>query len=157
MRITQWMTATALVKRWAIFNAVGALGVVIQLALVGALVHGARLHYLVATIVAVEAAILHNFAWHQRWTWRDRPPGSGRGRWLTRLLTFNLLNGGISLTGNAAVMALLSGAAGVEPVTANAVAILLCSVANFAASETLVFRPVAVATRSASGAVNAEC
>ena len=30
-------------------------------------------HYLVATAIGVEAAILTNFLWHDRWTWRDRP------------------------------------------------------------------------------------
>ena len=33
-------------------------------------------NYLMATLVAVEAAILSNFVWHYRWTWRDRS-GSG--------------------------------------------------------------------------------
>lgn len=139
LRLTGWMSASNVLRRWAVFNAVGALGVLIQLAVLGALAHGVKVHYLVATVVAVEAAILHNFVWHQHWTWKDRAVG-GRHRWFMRLLSFNLLNGGISLAGNAAVMALLSGAAGVEPVAANGVAILLCSAANFVASETLVFR-----------------
>ncbi len=138
------MRTTSVLKRWAAFNAVGALGVAIQLALVAVLVHGAHLHYLLATMLAVETTILHNFAWHQRWTWKDRAAGGLRNG-LARLLKFNLLNGGISLAGNAAVMTLLSGAAGVEPVAANVAAILLCSVANFAASDRLVFH------------VNAEC
>lgn len=133
------MDARGLFKRWVAFNAVGALGVVIQLAVVGLLIYGAGLHYLVATTVAVEATILHNFAWHQRWTWKDRQSMS-RFALLVRLARFNLLNGGISLVGNAAVMALLTGAAGVAPLPANVVAILLCSIANFVASEKLVFR-----------------
>ncbi len=29
-------------------------------------------HYLVATALAVEMAVLHNFFWHRRWTWADR-------------------------------------------------------------------------------------
>jgi putative flippase GtrA len=107
-------------------------------------------HYLVATTAAVEAVILHNFAWHQRWTWKDRV-SRRRLDVLTRLVKFNLLNGGISLAGNAAVMALLTGAAGVEPVVANAAAILLCSLANFFASETLVFRSLTPADRIARG------
>ena len=34
----------------------------------------------------VEAAILHNFAWHQRWTWRARPASTSRASgfvWMT--------------------------------------------------------------------------
>jgi putative flippase GtrA len=126
------------------FNAVGALGVVLQLALVALLVHAAGLHYLVATMIAVEAAILHNFAWHQRWTWKDREARSRR-HILARLASFNLLNGGISLAGNALVVAVLTGGAGVDPVLAGAAAIVLCSIANFVASERLVFRAAATA------------
>jgi putative flippase GtrA len=127
-----------------VFNAVGAIGVALQLGLLALLVHVAGLHYLVATIVAVEATILHNFVWHQQWTWRDRRPAS-RLAMLTRLARFNVLNGGISLAGNLAVMAALAGGIGVEPIIANVAAIALCSLANFAASEALVFRSAGVA------------
>ncbi len=132
------MGAGTLLRRWTVFNSVGAAGVVLQLALLSILVHVAGVHYLVATVVAVEATIVHNFFWHQRWTWKDRPVQS-RATIAWRLARFNVLNGGISLVGNVVVMALLTGAAGVEPAVANLAAIVLCSVANFAASETLVF------------------
>jgi putative flippase GtrA len=138
------MDATGVLRRWMVFNAVGALGVGIQLVVLAWLVHGAGVHFLVATLVAVEAAILHNFAWHQRWTWKDRGAPS-RLAALSRLAKFNLLNGGISLVGNAVVMGLLTGGAGVEPVTANLAAIVLCSLANFVASETLVFKTAGIA------------
>jgi putative flippase GtrA len=133
------MHASGLLRRWLAFNAVGALGVVLQLGLVALLVHAAGLHYLVATIIAVEATIVHNFVWHQRWTWKDREARS-HGHLLARLARFNLLNGGISLAGNALVVLLLTGGAGIDPVPASVVAIVLCSVANFVASERLVFR-----------------
>jgi putative flippase GtrA len=61
-----------LFTRWAAFNAVGLAGVAVQLACLALLVHAGS-HYLAATALAVEAAVLHNFLWHQRWTWRDRP------------------------------------------------------------------------------------
>ena len=52
--------------RWAKFNAVGAAGVAVQLGLLALLESVLRLQYLVATALAVEAAVLHNFAWHER-------------------------------------------------------------------------------------------
>ena len=30
-------------------------------------------------LIAVEAAVLHNFGWHERWTWRDRPRAGQHG------------------------------------------------------------------------------
>jgi putative flippase GtrA len=124
-----------------VFNAVGAAGIAVQVTVLALLVHGLHLHYLPATLVAVEAAVLHNFYWHHRWTWRDRRSPSW-GATAGRLGRFQLLNGTISLAGNVGVMALLTGTFGLDPVSANLIAIVSCSLVNFAASEALVFRTV---------------
>ena len=133
------MKGKSAIRRWLAFNAVGAAGVVLQLAVVAVLVHGWGVHYLLATGVAVEAAILHNFVWHQRWTWRDRPVPSRRAA-AERLARFHLLNGAVSLAGNLTAMAALTGALQMDPVPANMIAIAACSFVNFALSHTLVFR-----------------
>ena len=59
-------------RRWVMFNAVGIAGLLFQLACLAMLKHGLGLHYLMATMVAIELTILHNFSWHVRWTWADR-------------------------------------------------------------------------------------
>ena len=129
-------------RRWLTFNGVGILGFVVQLAILGALIRLLGVHYLVATAVAVEAAILHNFVWHQRHTWRDRPTaGVSTAR---RLVRFHLLNGTVSLAGNTLVMLLLTGSLGVDPVRANIVAVGICSIVNFFGSEMLVFKTAAI-------------
>ena len=96
------------------------------------------MHYLLATALAVEATVLHNFVWHQRWTWRDRPTASP-GASAARLARFQLLNGSVSLCGNLALMSLLSGRAGLDPIAANIFSIVACSLLNFAGSHALVF------------------
>lgn len=138
------MNARDLFRRWVAFNAVGALGVALQLGLLALLVHVVNVHYLIGTVIAVGATIVHNFVWHQRWTWRDRGSPS-RLDAVMRLARFTVLNGSISLAGNLLIMTLLTGHAGVEPVVANVVAIALCSFVNFAASETLVFKSAGIA------------
>jgi hypothetical protein len=55
------------------------------------------------------------------------------------------MNGVVSLAVNLALMAALTGTLGVDPIVANVAAIASCSVANFAAGTTLVFRAAAVA------------
>ena len=85
------------------FCAVGALGIAVQLGALDALTHVAGLHYLPATALAVEAAVLHNFLWHERWTWSDRTVRGKSASW-TRLWRFNAANGGISMVGNLVVM-----------------------------------------------------
>jgi putative flippase GtrA len=121
--------------RWLKFNAVGLLGVGVQLLalhLFAACLGPAR--YLWATALAVELALLHNFAWHSRWTWRDRT-----GRTLARLARFNLTNGANSLLGNLLLMKLLAGWLRWPLVAANLCAIGVCGLVNFALSDRYVF------------------
>ena len=123
-------------RRWFVFNAVGVAGFGVQLGLLALLLH-AGVSYLAATALAVEAAVLHNFAWHERWTWRDRP-ASGKSR-AVRLWRFHLLNGVVSIAGNLAIMAVLVGSLHVPPLAANAVAVLVCAIVNYVAGDRLVF------------------
>lgn len=120
--------------RWLRFNAVGALGIVVQLGILALLTNVLNAQYLVATAIAVEAAILHNFIWHERFTWVDR---KSRG-YMGRLLKFNATTGAFSIIGNILFTKLLSDA-GLGHVGANAGAIILCSVINFLLSDRVVF------------------
>ena len=122
--------------RFLRFNGVGIAGFALQLAVLAVLL-SAGVHYLAATALAVESAILHNFLWHERWTWRDRP-ATGRGR-LARLWRFHALNGVISLVGNLLLMRLFVGTFGVPAIPANLAAVLSCSLVNYFASDRLVF------------------
>ena len=115
------------------FNVVGAIGFALQLAVL-LLLDRAGWPVFLATPVAVEAAVLHNFVWHERWTWADVRRGTRAGR-LTR---FHVTNGAISLVGNTTITAALV-AASVPLVVANAVALVACAGANFAAAHAFVF------------------
>ncbi|MGH9783648.1 MAG: GtrA family protein [Terriglobia bacterium] len=126
--------------RWLKFNAVGALGMAVQLGSLGVFVHGFGLHYLLATALAVEAAVLHNFLWHRRWTWADRP-GIANPAWGLLLLRFNLTTGMVSIVGNLLFMGLLAGAARLDPLLANLLSIGLCSLVNFLVCDRFVFLP----------------
>jgi putative flippase GtrA len=121
------------------FNAVGVGGVAVQLMTLVLLTRGAGASIDIATLIAVETAVLHNFLWHQRWTWRDRP-SSGWRETIARLLRFHAVNGLVSLAGNVVITVMLV-RAGVHPVIANLAAITACSMINFSAGEYLVFRP----------------
>jgi len=60
------------IVRFLRFNAVGAMGIAVPIASLALLVSGLGVHYLPATAIAIELSLLHNFLWHERWTWRDR-------------------------------------------------------------------------------------
>ena len=120
------------------FYAVGAMGIGVQFAALMLLRRGLGLTVLLATAIAVEAAVLHNFLWHERWTWVDRGLTSSSAGW--RFLRFNAGNGLISLGGNVAIMWLLVSKFHTPDLAANAAAIAACSLANFLISDRWVFR-----------------
>ena len=124
-----------ILRRFAKFSAVGGLGILVQAVILALLLRVAGMHYLPATALAVEAAILHNFAWHRRWTWRDRP----RSSIAITLLRFNATNGAASLIGNLAVMFILVGVLKINPYAANLITIGICSIVNFALADRFVF------------------
>jgi putative flippase GtrA len=124
--------------RWLKFNLVGGIGIGVQLAalaIFGSLLH---LNYLLATALAVEVAVLHNFLWHERFTWADRPAGRFRHS-IARLIRFNATNGLVSLVANVLLMRLLVGVFGMNYVAANVIAIAACSLVNFVLSDCFVF------------------
>ncbi len=121
--------------RWLRFNLVGALGMAVQLAALWTLSRYLPAHPLADSAAAVELAILHNFVWHVRYTWRDRHDRSPAG---TQLLRFHLANGLVSLAGNVVLMHVLL-PAHLPLLAANVVAIACCSFVNFTLSHTWAF------------------
>ena len=119
--------------RWLKFNSVGVMGAGVQLAALALFVK-LGMNYLLATALAVETALLHNFVWHTRWTWRER--GGSR---LENLWRFQCSNGLVSLFSNVVLMRILTGWAGLPAVPANLLAICSTSLLNFWLSERWVF------------------
>lgn len=127
------------VRRFVRFNAVGAAGIGVQLATLALLKTGLGLHYLWATALAVEAAVLNNYFWHVKWTWRDRSEGSTLAAHLSRMFQFHLGNGAVSLVVNLVLMRWLAGSLGMHYLAANILAIAAGGIANFLISDRLVF------------------
>jgi putative flippase GtrA len=95
-----------------------------------------QLDYLIATALAVEAAIIHNFVWHDSFTWADR---SSHGSRIIRFSKFNAATGLFSIAGNLLLMKTLVEAAHLQYLAANLIAIGSCSILNFIASDRFVF------------------
>jgi putative flippase GtrA len=122
------------------FNVVGVIGFAVQVTTLTLLV-GAGLPVLMATCLAVEAALLHNFVWHECWTWPDGVPTT-RG---ARLARFHVTNGLISMVGNGMLTTTLVHA-GMPLLPATLVAVVSCALVNFAAANAWVFSARAWAT-----------
>ena len=130
--------------RWLKFNFVGGVGIAVQFGALFVLRGVFNFDYMFATAFAVEAAVAHNFVWHEQFTWSDRLT---RGRvqlsWrrsLARFGRFNLTTGAVSIVGNLALMRVLVGEGHLNYLLANAIAIALCSIANFLVSDGWVFQ-----------------
>ncbi len=129
---------TSIFLRWLRFNLVGGIGIAVQLVLLFLLKSILHFNYLAATGLAVEATVIHNFVWHERFTWADRLQPSWRNS-LQRLLRFNFANGAVSMAGNLGLMKLMVGIGHMNYLVANAIAIALCSLVNFVVSNEYVF------------------
>ena len=176
----RWPPAHSKLVRWLKFNFVGGIGIVVQFAALFVLKSVFHVHYLAATAIAVEAAVIHNFIWHEQFTWADRtkpdrtkpdrtkpdpakPDRAGPARMsparfrgsLRRMLRFHLANGAVSLLGNLALMKIMAGVGRMNYLVANAIAITLCSLANFLVSEEWVFPEQSRAARSDSALAKA--
>jgi putative flippase GtrA len=159
LRCPSHPVASSTLVRWGKFNLVGAIGIGVQFAALFMLKTALHLQYLAATAVAVEAAVLHNFVWHEKFTWADRTEGTTKHEqsphslrrncggspmqlysgFFRRLRRFHLANGAVSILGNLAIMRILVGSADMNYLTANAIAVAVCSLANFLLSDQWVF------------------
>jgi putative flippase GtrA len=124
------------------FVSVGMMGFLVQTLTLHGLTAWAGVPYIAATVAAVEVAILHNFLWHEGWTWQQRA-GSADGRG-ARLLRFNGLSALVSMTGNVALTALLVEIGAFPVLLANVVAVVALSVFTYAALGRWVFLEAAV-------------
>lgn len=134
------------IERCIAFYTVGTLGMGVQLATVWILTEWGGFHYLASTALGVEVAILHNFLWHERWTWADRTTPAGGVRHsgglppaLGRMVRFNLTNGLVSIWGNVAFTAFFVSVCGTSYLVGNLLAIAACSIMNFLVADKLVF------------------
>jgi len=124
---------------WIKFNVVGLLGFGLQSATLFILTHTVySISYLAATAVAVELAVLNNFDWHQRWTWKDRPAEAKKETW-RRLAKFNVTTGLVSLVGNLVLMSILVGRLGLPVTGANVITVAACSVLSFFLADRIAF------------------
>ena len=133
------LRAHRLMNHWIKFNVVGVLGFALQSGTLFLFTHSApQIGYLAATAFAVELAVLHNFVWHQRWTWRDRP-STTMAEALFRLLKFNISNGLFSIFGNLVFMSILVGRFGLPILPANLISVAACSLCNFVLADRIAF------------------
>lgn len=123
--------------RFVRFNIVGSIGITIQLVVLTLLFKKLGVHYLVATVIAIEVSVLHNFLWHLRWTWVDRVGGDGTVRRM--FLRFHVTSAMVSIAANLILMPLFVVEIGLPVLVSNCMTIALCGSLNFLLSDRLTF------------------
>ena len=124
------------------FAGVGVLGFALQLAVLQGLTM-VGLGYIVATAIAVELTILHNFVWHERYTWGDAGSRGDKQR-AARLVRFNASTAIVSVGGNVMLTWLFVLALHFPLIVANASAVCVLSALNYVVADRWVFRIRAV-------------
>lgn len=124
-------------SRFGRFALVGLGGLVVQVLVLEALTRLTVLDYRAAAVMAVEAAVLHNFVWHERWTWKV---AKGVGSCLRRAARFHSTTALLSIPGNVLLMTLFVEALGWPVLLANLAAVAILGIANFHAANSWVFR-----------------
>lgn len=120
-------------RRISTFVAVGAAGFIVQMSAAAVLLQ-AGVAPVVATMLAIEAAIVSNHVWHRQWAWRDRVGGRS---WLATLWRAHLGAGGSSLVAGTCTVALLS--QHVTPLLAQALAVAACAGVNYWLTDRWIF------------------
>jgi len=130
------------------FYTVGLLGIGIQLGALAILRYLFGLQYLAATVLAVEAAVIHNYLWHERWTWRSRVvAGESLSARLLRFAKFNLTTGLVSIVANVGLTRLFVERVGLPLLVANLLAVATASVVTYLCGELLVFPAAGIESR----------
>lgn len=133
------MTGRRQCARFGRFNLVGALGAALQVLLFYLLMKYWPMPEAAAAAIAVEIVVLHNFYWHERFTWRDQGPGGLRRRTI-RLWRFHAANGLISVVGNTALTYCLVQLLKSPALLAGVAAMAICAPVNFWIADRWVYR-----------------
>ncbi len=85
-------------RRFYLYCLVGGLGVLVNLIVMSAVMYGLHLHPVLASIIASVVAMVHNFLWNDRVTWKERTE-SVRWRRMLQMPLFMAVSGvGIGVT-----------------------------------------------------------
>jgi putative flippase GtrA len=120
--------------RFLKFAIVGGLGAALQLSMLAVLTK--HMSPIPATLISVELAILHNFLWHERYTWPDRISQP----FFTRLARFHLTNGLVSLCGNTLLTYALVTHFHLPTIPSALTAVGFCSLANYTLADQWVYQ-----------------
>lgn len=130
-----------LLIRFSKHNLVGVLGLLWKLMVMILFQEVLKIGYLLSTVCAVETVLLHNFFWHQHWTWKDRLEELALNRMLLRLMRYHLCTGLTAMAANLGMMRVLVGSLGLHYLPALLLSTGFAGALNFLLAARVVFLP----------------
>jgi len=124
--------------RMSRFAAVGALGTLVNALVMWLLLHTTDVHYVAASVIATEVAILHNLVLQERYVFRDLR--GGRHGWVARSVQSVVYNNLDNLA-RLPLLVLLVEVAGVHSLVAQVLTLVVSFVARFLFVSQVVYRP----------------
>lgn len=117
------------------FVTVGLSGLVVNTLLMVLLVELTGVHYLLAALIATQGSTLWNFAWAERWVFKERGGSEG---FFGRMAGYLVMNNTLLLLRGPLLAILISGL-GVHYALANLVSLILMTLVRFAISDHLIW------------------
>jgi dolichol-phosphate mannosyltransferase len=135
-----YQMASLRMGRMSRFAAVGALGTIVNLAVMALLVHGLiDVNYVLASVVAAEVSILHNFLMQERFVFRDVRRGSALRRG-AQFFGFNNVEALVRVP----FLVLLVEGIGIGAVSGQALLLAVAFLARFLFTSRVIYRPARV-------------
>jgi dolichol-phosphate mannosyltransferase len=123
--------------RFVKFGLVGGTGVAVNAGILALFTEGARIDYRLSSVCAIEFAIVNNFIWNYRWTWKER---RGGGRMLNKFVKFHVSSGLTALAVNWGILVVLTEVWGIHYAVSNLIGIAIGTVSNFLFTHFWAFR-----------------
>ena len=121
------------------FNIVGWMGMPVNMGMLYLLKDVAGFPLILASVIAIETAIVHNYIWHRHWTWAHRNRGE-RPPFFKQLIAYNVATGLVDLVVNVSVLWVLTTFFGVYYLISNAAGMILGPLIKFWLNEKVIFR-----------------
>jgi dolichol-phosphate mannosyltransferase len=141
------MVSYSLVRRLVKFGIVGVCGIFVNQGLLFFFTEFLHLDYRISSIIAIECAIISNFIFNSRWTWKDRHVDT-RIEYLKQFGKYNLSSGVTAFMLNWVVLVVLTEVVRIPYLVSNLAGIATASLANFTISHVWTFSTIKPADTS---------
>lgn len=136
-KLISYVTRDVLNPRFIKFGIVGTSGIAVNMGMLYVLTDLGGVPYFLASIVAIELAIMSNFSINHLWTWRDR---SEHGTVWGKLVRYHIGAGATGFLGNYLILVALTELVGLHYLVSNLIGIGVGTMFNYVINDLWTFK-----------------